>query len=61
MILKDGNVWKLVRFGQEKCKKPEQDAMLAGAGDEDEFFKCFNDITGKELEGNTRERAEVSA
>ena len=45
MILKDGNVWKLVRFGQEKCKKPEQDAMLAGAGDEDEFFKCFDDIT----------------
>ena len=23
--------------------------MLAGAGDEDEFFKCFDDITGKEL------------
>ena len=23
--------------------------MLAGAGDEDEFFKCFDDMTGKEL------------
>ena len=49
MIQKVGNVRKLVRFGQEKYRKPEQDAMLAGAGDEDEFFKCFDDITGKEL------------
>ena len=32
-----------------KYKKPEQDAMLAGAGDEDEFVRCFDDITGKEL------------
>ena len=23
--------------------------MLAGAGEEDEFIKCFDDITGKEL------------
>ena len=49
MIQKVGNVWNLVRFGQEKCSKPEQDAMLAGAGDEDEFFKCFDDMAGKEL------------
>ena len=49
MIQKVGNVWNLVRFGQEKGKKPEQDAILAGAGDEDEFFKCFDDMTGKEL------------
>ena len=49
MIQKVGNVWNLVRFGQEKCKKPEQDAILAGARDEDEFFKCFDDMAGKEL------------
>ena len=29
--------------------KPEQDAMLAEAGEEDEFIKCFDDITGKEM------------
>ena len=29
--------------------KLEQDAMLAGAGEEDKFTKCFDDITGKEL------------
>ena len=29
--------------------KIEQDAMLADAGEEDEFNKCFDDITGKEL------------
>ena len=29
--------------------KPEQGAMLAEAGEEDEFIKCFDDITGKEL------------
>ena len=49
MIQKVVNVWNLVRFGREKCKKPEQDAILAGAGDEDEFFKCFDDMTRKEL------------
>ena len=32
------------RFGQAKCKKLEQDAMLAEAGEEDEFVKCFDDI-----------------
>ena len=41
-------VWKFVRIGQEKYRKPEQDAMLAGAG-EDEFIKCFDDITGKQM------------
>ena len=46
---KVAKVWKLVRFGQEKYKKPEQHAMLAGAGEEAEFIKCFDDITGKEL------------
>ena len=40
-------VGKWVRFGLEK--KPEQDATLAGAGEEDEFINCFGDITGKEL------------
>ena len=38
-----------VRFGQEEYTKPDQDAMLAGAGEEDKFVKCFDDITGKEL------------
>ena len=46
---KVGKVWKLVTFGQEKYKKPEEDAMLAGAGVEDEFIKCFDDIAAKEL------------
>ena len=46
---KVGKVWKLVRFGEEKHKKPEQDAMLAGVGEEDDFIKCFDDITGERL------------
>ena len=29
--------------------KLEQNAMLAEAGEEDKFIKCFDDITGKEL------------
>ena len=29
--------------------KPGQDAIPAEAGEEDEFFKCFDDITGKKL------------
>ena len=29
--------------------KHEQDAMLAEAGEEHEFIKCFDDLTGKEL------------
>ena len=32
---KVGKVGKLVRFGQVECKKPEQDGMLVGAGEED--------------------------
>ena len=28
--------------------KLAQDAMLAETGEEDEFIKCFDDITGKE-------------
>ena len=46
---KFGKVWKSERFGQEECMKPEQDAMLAEAGEENEFIKCIDDITGKEL------------
>ena len=45
----DPKVWKSVRFGQEEYTKPEQDAMLAEAGEEDKLIKCFDDITGKEL------------
>ena len=44
-----GKVWRSGSFGQEECMKPEQGAMLAEAGEEDEFIKCFDDITGKEL------------
>ena len=46
---KVGKVWKSVRFGQEEYTKPEQAAMLAGAGEEDKFINGFDDITGKEL------------
>ena len=35
--------------GQEEYMKSEQDAMLAEAGEEDEFIKRCDDITGKEL------------
>ena len=38
-----------MRFGQAKHTKLEQDAMLAGAGEEEELTKCYGDITGKEL------------
>ena len=44
-----GKVRKSARVGQVECTKPEQDAMLAEAGEEDKFIKCFDDITGKEL------------
>ena len=44
-----GKVWRSARFVQEECIKLEQDAVLAEAGEENEFFKCFNDTTGKEL------------
>ena len=43
---KVGKVRKMTRFGREKVKKSAQGA---GAGEEDEFIKCFDDITGKEL------------
>ena len=35
-------------FGQEECMKLEQDAMLADADQEEEFIKCFDDITGRD-------------
>ena len=44
-----GKAWKLEGFGQERCKKPEQEATLPGAGEEDGFIKCYDDTTGKEL------------
>ena len=34
----------------------EHDAMLAGAGEEDEFITCYDDITVKELPKETREK-----
>ena len=46
---KVGKVGRSVRLGQEEYLKPEQDAMLAEAGEEDEFVKCFDDIAGKEM------------
>ena len=49
-------VWNLVRFGQEKYKKPVQDAMLAAG--EDEFIKRYRSCLG--CEGSTRRRAELS-
>ena len=46
---KVGKVGRSARCDQEEYMKPEQDAMLAEAGDENEFINCFDDITGKEL------------
>ena len=46
---KAGTVRRSARFGQEEYMKPEQDAMLAKAGEENQLIKCFDDITGKEL------------
>ena len=45
---------------------PEQGAMLAEAGEEDDFIKCFDDITGKEVpwqgvKGAREKKTEVSA
>ena len=31
--------------------KPEQDVMLAEAGEESEFIKCFDDITERSCPG----------
>ena len=42
-------VGRSARFGQEECLKRDHDAMLAQAGEEDEFTECFDDIAGKEL------------
>ena len=39
MTKKFEKMWKLTRFGQEDNTKPEQDAMLAGAGGKDYFIK----------------------
>ena len=46
---KVGQVRKSVRVGHQEYTNLEQDAMLAGAGEEDEYIKCFGDVTGKEL------------
>ena len=46
---KVGKVWRSARFGQDECTKPEQDAVLAGAGGEVKFVKCVDDITGNQL------------
>ena len=46
---KVGKVCKSVRLGQNEYTKLEQDAMLTEAREEDEFFKCFDGITGNEL------------
>ena len=54
---KIGNVWKSVKIGQEEYKKPEQDAMPAGASEEDKIIKCFGDIIGKELLWQTVKQA----
>ena len=44
-----GKVGRSARFGEEEYLKPEHDAMLAEAGEDNEFIKCFADIIGKEL------------
>ena len=44
-----GQVRTSVRVGQQEYTNLEQDAILAGAGEEDEYIKCFGDVTGKEL------------
>ena len=46
---KVGKVGRSARFGQEQNMKPGQDAIPAEAGEEHEFSKCFDDITGKKL------------
>ena len=51
---------------KEEQLKPEQDPMLAETGEENEFIKCFDDITGKELPWQAMKeargkRAEASA
>ena len=46
---KVGKVGRSARRDQEECMKPEQDALLAEAGEENEFVKCFDDVAGKEM------------
>ena len=43
--------WTSLEIGERWSKgvSETQDAMLAEAGEEDGFIKCFDDITGKEL------------
>ena len=45
------------KYCQEEYTKPEQDAMLAGAGEEDKFIKCIDDIIGKDLLPSAVEQA----
>ena len=57
---------KSARFAQEESTKLEQDAMLAGAGEEGKSIMCFDDIIEKGAglagcEASTRTRVEVSA
>ena len=44
-----GKVGRSVRVGQEEYLKLEEDALPAGATEEDKIIKCFGDIIGKEL------------
>ena len=47
---KVGKVRRSVRVGQEEYMKIEQDMMLAGVGEEDEFIKCVVDWKGLPLQ-----------
>ena len=63
---KVGKVCRSASFGQVEYMKLERDEMLAEDGEEDEFIKCFGDITGKEMPWKAvkealEKRAEVSA
>ena len=40
---------KISEIWSREYTKLEQDALLAGTGEEKQFTKCFDDITGKEL------------
>ena len=40
---------KSVRFGQEECNKFEREVMMARAGKDDQFIRCFDDITRQKL------------
>ena len=50
--MKVGEMVKKIQMNEPVKKNNmnlEQDAILAEAGEEDEFIKCFDDIAGKEL------------